>query len=89
MEKVNLSRAISVLKDETEIEKFLKDLYTRWEYKTFEERWHIAQLLNEKKMSYRDIHSETGVSVTTINKIAKSLRSRNKGYKRALDRLST
>jgi uncharacterized protein YerC len=52
------------------------------------ERWHVARLLDGSDLSYRDIHEETGVSTTTIVRVARFLRQEpNQGYQRAIDAL--
>jgi len=43
------------------------------------ERWHVAQILNEGEKSYRDIQAETGVSTTTIGRVARFLRDEPHG----------
>ncbi len=68
----------------------LADLCTPSEVRTLAERWHVARLLDGTDMSYRDIHEATGVSTTTIVRVARFLRTEpNGGYRAALDRLGT
>ena len=51
--------------------------------------WHVARLLDGASLSYRDIHDATGVSTTTIVRVARFLRQeRNRGYRRAIDALA-
>lgn len=65
----------------------LADLCTPAEVRTLAERWHVARLLDGTEMSYRDIHEATGVSTTTIVRVARFLRTEaNGGYRGALDR---
>ena len=69
-----------------EMQALLVDLCTPAEIRTMAERWHVARLLDETALSYRDIHDATGVSTTTIVRVARFLRQEpNRGYRRAID----
>jgi TrpR-related protein YerC/YecD len=71
---------------EAEMAKFLTDLCTPQEIRTLSERWHVARLLDGTDLSYRDIHEATGVSTTTVVRVARFLRQEpHRGYRRALD----
>ena len=71
-----------------EMRSLLHDLCTPAELRTLGERWHVARLLDEADMPYRDIHLATGVSTTTIVRVARFLRLEpHRGYRRAIDRL--
>ncbi len=66
----------------------LRDLCTPAEIRTLAERWHVARLLDTTDLSYRDIHEATGVSTTTVVRVARFLRQEpHGGYRGALDRL--
>jgi TrpR-related protein YerC/YecD len=66
----------------------LMDLCTPAEIRSLAERWHVARLLDETDLSYRDIHNATGVSTTTIVRVARFLRQEpHQGYRRAIDSL--
>ena len=66
----------------------LIDLCTPAEIRTLAERWQVARLLDQTNLSYRDIHEATGVSTTTIVRVARFLRQEpHQGYRRALDAL--
>lgn len=66
----------------------LADLCTPAEIRALAERWQVARLLDRTDLSYRDIHDRTGVSTTTIVRVARFLRQEpNRGYRTALDRL--
>ena len=68
------------------MERLLIDLCTPAEIRTMAERWHVARLLDGTGLSYREIHDATGVSTTTIVRVARFLRQEpNQGYRRALD----
>jgi len=84
----DLIDAFLALKDADECYRFLMDICTPKEIKDLSERWLIARLLDEGKMSYREIHAETGVSVTTIGRVARFLQHENyQGYRALIDRL--
>jgi TrpR-related protein YerC/YecD len=71
-----------------EMRLLLTDLCTPAEIRTISERWHVARLLDGTGLSYRDIHEATGVSTTTIVRVARFLRQEpHQGYRRALDTL--
>jgi TrpR-related protein YerC/YecD len=71
-----------------EMARLLKDLCTPAEIRSLAERWHVARLLDGSDLSYRDIHDATGVSTTTIVRVARFLRQEpHQGYRSAIDRL--
>lgn len=71
-----------------EMRRLLLDLCTPAEVRTLAERWHVARLLDETDLSYREIHDGTGVSTTTIVRVGRFLRQEpHHGYRLALDRL--
>ncbi len=66
----------------------LTDLCTPAEIRTLAERWHVARLLDGSDLSYREIHDATGVSTTTIVRVARFLKQEpHQGYRRAIDAL--
>ena len=68
--------------------RLLTDLCTPAEIRTLAERWHVARLLDGTDLSYREIHDATGVSTTTIVRVARFLRQEpHQGYRRAIDGL--
>ena len=71
-----------------EMARLLTDLCTPAEIRTLAERWHVARLLDGSGLSYRDIHEATGVSTTTIVRVARFLRQEpHQGYREAIDRM--
>jgi TrpR-related protein YerC/YecD len=83
-----LCRALLTPRSPAEMARLLKDLCTPQEIRTLAERWHVARLLDEGKLSYREIHDATGVSPTTIVRVARFLRQEpHHGYRTAIDRL--
>jgi TrpR-related protein YerC/YecD len=84
----DLCSALLTPVDEAEMEHLLLDLCTPAEIRTLAERWHVARLLDGTGLSYREIHDATGVSTTTVVRVARFLRDeRNGGYRRAIDAL--
>jgi len=86
----SLFEAVLKLKNAKECEAFFRDLCTPGEIKDMEERWQIAQILNDGQLSYRDIPAKTGASVTTVGRVARFLKDEPyQGYRLILNRLST
>jgi len=82
-----LAEALVLLADKGEARALLADLCTPAEIHTLAERWHVAKLLDAGEMTYREIHDATGVSTTTIVRVARFLRQEdNGGYRILLDR---
>lgn len=82
-----LCRALLVPRSADEMARLLADLCTPAEIRSLAERWHVAQLLDQGELSYREIHEGTGVSTTTIVRVARFLKQEpNGGYRLALDR---
>ncbi|MGX6647829.1 YerC/YecD family TrpR-related protein [Maricaulaceae bacterium MS644] len=83
-----LARAMLALQTEAEAERFLRDLTTPGELQALAERWRVARMLDAGGKSYRDISAETGVSTTTVTRVARFLAQENyQGYRLVLDRL--
>jgi TrpR-related protein YerC/YecD len=84
----DLCVALMVPETAEEMRRFLVDLCTPAEIRTLAERWHVARLLDRTDLSYRDIQEATGVSTTTVVRVARFLRQEpHQGYRRALDAL--
>ena len=67
--------------------RFLIDLCTPAERRALSERWHVARLLDQGDLSYRQINEATGVSTTTIGRVARFLNEEpHQGYRLILDR---
>jgi TrpR-related protein YerC/YecD len=83
-----LCEALLTPRDAEEMRRLLTDLCTPAEIRTLAERWHLARLLDATDLSYRDIQEATGVSTTTVVRVARFLRQEpHQGYRRALDAL--
>lgn len=83
----SLFKAILSLKDLDEARRFFRDLLTEEEIKEFSNRWAVAQML-AANVSYTRIEKETGMSSTTIARIAKWLNKGMNGYKIIISRLN-
>ena len=80
-----LYRAMISLETVDECRNFPKDLCTPAELQALVDRWHVVELLRED-LPYRKIHELTGVSVTTIGRVARFLHEGFGGYAVALRR---
>lgn len=85
----SLYEAMLHINNKKEASQFLKDLCTPAEIRAIEERWLIVQLLHNTDLSYRQLNELTGVSTTTIGRVARFLKDENnKGYRVILDRIN-
>ena len=83
----NLYTALAALKSAEECRAFLRDLCTPAEIQAMADRWSVVEFL-QRGVPYREIHRLTGVSVTTIGRVARFLASGNGGYAVAVRRVS-
>ena len=79
-------RALLSLESVAEARAFFADLCTPAELEALLDRWSVVGHL-EAGLPYRKIHELTGVSVTTIGRVARFLTGDNGGYRTALSRL--
>jgi TrpR-related protein YerC/YecD len=84
----SLFDAILLLNTQGEIRKFLTDLCTPAELEAMVDRWGVVLLL-KAGLSYRDISQKTGVSVTTIGRVARFIDMGAGGYEIALQRMES
>ena len=85
--ELSLYDAILTLKNPAECEAFFRDLCTPAELQAMADRWRVVAPL-ERGMPYREIHDLTGVSVTTIGRVARFLEQGHGGYRAAHERVS-
>ena len=83
-----LFRAIISLRTASECRNFFRDLCTPAELQALVDRWQVVELL-EQGLTYRRINNLTGVSVTTIGRVARFLTDGFGGYRVAIDRTSS
>ncbi|MDO8509744.1 MAG: YerC/YecD family TrpR-related protein [bacterium] len=81
----NLVKIILSSKNEMELLNFFRDLCTLEELEEFSNRWEVVKLLNAG-VSYREAAVKTGLSTTTITRIAYWLNNGEGGYREALKR---
>jgi TrpR-related protein YerC/YecD len=74
-----LYQAVLTLKTGEECRAFFRDLCTPAELQALADRWAVVELLRQE-LPYREIHRQTGVSVTTIGRVARYLTAGNGGY---------
>jgi TrpR-related protein YerC/YecD len=75
----SLCEALLALRDVGEMQAFLRDLCTPAELEAMVDRWRVVPYLQEG-LPYREIHERTGVSITTIGRVARFLNQGNGGY---------
>ena len=80
-----LFEAVISLESVDECRNFFKDLCTPAELQALVDRWQVVEYLQEG-LPYRKIHDLTGVSVTTIGRVARFLSDGFGGYQTAIDR---
>jgi TrpR-related protein YerC/YecD len=81
----DLFGAIASLRDQGEVERFLRDLCTRSELDAMAHRWEVAKLL-EEGLPYLEVARRAHASTTTVTRVAQWLRNGEGGYKLALRR---
>src|SRR5215475_10030096 len=79
--------AIMTLQSVEECRAFFRDLCTPAELQALADRWAVVGLLQEG-VPYREIHKQTGVSVTTIGRVARCLATGAGGYVVASERVN-
>lgn len=82
-----LIKALLSLRSPGELRAFLEDLCTPSELEAMADRWRVVPLLTAD-VPYREIHDRTGVSVTTIGRVARCLDLGSGGYRIAIERLA-
>ncbi|MGH8227922.1 MAG: YerC/YecD family TrpR-related protein [Steroidobacteraceae bacterium] len=78
--------AIAELRTAEECRTFFRDLCTPAEIQAMADRWAVVEWLR-RGLPYREIHRATGVSVTTISRVARCLAGGGGGYSLAAERL--
>ena len=82
----NLFNAILTLESVEECRAFFHDLCTPAELQALADRWAVVGLLKDG-LPYREIHKLTGVSLTTIGRVARCLLNGDGGYQVVSQRL--
>lgn len=83
-----LFSAILTMRTVDECRAFFHDLCTPAELQALADRWAAVTLLRQG-VPYREINKQTGVSVTTVGRVARYLTHGNGGYALAVERLDS
>ena len=78
--------ALLALRTPAEARAFLRDLCTPAELEAMADRWAVVEELR-RGLPYREIHRKTGVSVTTIGRVARCLAT-GAGYEAVAERVA-
>jgi|SRR5579871_1561649 len=81
-----LCTAMVALKTPAECRAFLRDLCTPTEIQAMADRWVTVEYL-KRGLPYREIRRLTGISLTTIGRVARFLSLGNGGYQTAARRV--
>jgi TrpR-related protein YerC/YecD len=85
-ENKRLIQAILILKTSKEVELFLRDLLTTQEIDEISKRLKAAEML-AAGISYLKIETDTGLSSTTVARVAKWLNGKGGGYRAIISKL--
>jgi TrpR-related protein YerC/YecD len=83
----SLCTAMVALRTPEECRAFLRDLCTPAEIQAMADRWVVVEYL-KRGLPYREIRRLTGISLTTIGRVARFLSLGNGGYDAATQRLA-
>jgi TrpR-related protein YerC/YecD len=83
----SLCAAVAALRTAEECRAFFRDLCTPAELQAMADRWAVVELLG-RGLPYREIQRLSGVSVTTIGRVARFLASGAGGYATATRRVA-
>ena len=81
-----LFEAIKTLDGFEEYRSFFLDILTPAEFQAIKDRWAVAALLYEG-YTYREINKISGVSITTVARVARFISNGSGGYQLALERV--
>lgn len=81
-----LFTAVAAIKNKEEARCFLLDLCTPAELQAMADRWRVVAPIKAGK-PYRQIYDETGVSVTTVGRVARCINRGEGGYNQIYARL--
>lgn len=77
--KTQFFEAFSHIQNTEEAQQFLEDLCSPAEREAMMDRWAVIDPI-QSGMPYRRIHEETGVSITTVGRVARTLKYGTGGY---------
>ena len=81
-----LAKAFAYITNEKDMVNFLRDICTLEEITEIANRWEAVQMINKGK-PYREIAKKTGMSTTTVTRIAHWLNNGEGGYKKVLEKI--
>ncbi|MCC7461500.1 MAG: DNA-binding transcriptional regulator [Gammaproteobacteria bacterium] len=81
-----LATAVITLRSVEECRAFFRDLCTPADLQAMADRWAVVECLH-RGLPYREVQRTTGVSLTTIGRVARYLAQGAGGYQLALARL--
>lgn len=81
-----LFEAIAQIKTPREAELFFQDLCTPNELQAMQDRWRVVEFIKAGE-PYRTIYAKTGVSITTIGRVARAVMLGKGGYHLIFERL--
>ena len=81
-----LFAAVAALRSADECRAFFRDLCTPAELQAMADRWAVVEYVR-RGLPYREIHKLTGVSVTTIGRVARFVATGNGGYTLVANRI--
>jgi len=81
-----LYAAFAALESASEAKNFLEDLCTPAEISAMADRWTVVGYIKAGK-AYRSIYQETGVSATTVGRVARFISHGSGGYDTIYNRL--
>lgn len=82
----SLFEAIAQIQDAGEAQQFFEDLCTPAERQAMADRWQVVKPLKEGK-PYREIYDDTGVSITTVGRVARCINFGTDGYNLIYERI--
>jgi len=82
-----LFEAIAAIRDVDEAKQFFEDLCTPAERQSMADRWRVVGPIKQG-IPYRTIYEQTGVSVTTIGRVARCLMEGEGGYNLIFERIN-
>ena len=85
-ENQTLLQALLSLESPDQARRFLRDLMTEKEISEFSKRLKAAEMLTEK-IPYSTIEKQTGLSSTTVARVAKWLNGKEGGYREILQKI--
>lgn len=83
----SLYEAFAAIQSKDEAQRFLEDLCTPNELQALIDRWLTVNLIKEGH-SYRTINEQTGISVTTVGRVARCVMLGSNGYNLIYERLN-